>query len=171
LFELGTANTNSTAYDFQDLVIALDLDGIVQAPDYLFPATATGSPDFTYPIDEFVWSMVRAAPGGSRIKGLAYWRYQDDAVTQTNRIAACIAATGTNPSWTNCTPGTVFTQASPPYVNTADMAMTDAGLHAVGWVAYDGSLVKYLVSFTKDNGLRRPLAASKPAVRRADRFL
>jgi hypothetical protein len=162
LFELGTTNTGSAAYDFQDLVIALDLNGIVQAPDVVFDSIfpnekATGVPDPTYPKDEFGWSMVRAAPGGSRIKGLAYERTQRASSTSgTLSIKACIAATGTNPSWTNCTLGTVNSVAlgTGSYGNTVDMAMNDNGFHGVGWVDYNSSttLVKYLVSFTKDNG-------------------
>lgn len=62
LFELGTTNTNSAAYDFQDLVIVLDLEGIVQAPDYVFPDdSAIGSPYYVDPWSTFDWSMVRAA--------------------------------------------------------------------------------------------------------------
>ena len=159
LFELGTTNTSSAAYDFQDLVIALDLNGIVAAPDYVFPnETAIGSPYSDVPQTEFLWSMVRAAPGGSRIKGLAYSRVLLDANYDGYEfIRACIAGAGTNPSWTTCTFGTAysFPVNSPEFFGTVDMAMNDNGFHGFGGQlnTLGGSLTRYIVSFTKDNGV------------------
>jgi len=122
----------------------------------VYPVTAVGGPDPIFPTDNFKWSMVRAAPGGSRIKGLSYLREQITSPGNgTVSISACIASTGTNPSWTTCTPGTLYTRSlNGDGYNTVDMAMNDNGFHGVGWVASNSvsGLLRYLISFTKDNG-------------------
>ncbi|MFH1109644.1 MAG: hypothetical protein V1790_10685 [Planctomycetota bacterium] len=156
LFELGTTNTASAAYDFQDLVIAVDLNGIVAAPDiYLTHPSdqATGSPDSTNPTDTFHGSMVRTAPGASRLRGIAYLRWKFTALqVGTYLINACITQ-----DWSTCNPTTVV--YSKPFqddtLDMADMALTDPthGLDAIGWVEKGtGNRVTYKVAFSQNNG-------------------
>ncbi len=159
LFEFNDS-LNVTAADFQDAVVVMDLEGIVQAAD-VYIAEAVGSPH-TQQVGEpysevFEWSMVRAAAGASRVRALAYSRLRAETspLDFITYIHACVL-TEMSQTWSDCVPTIVTSMPliSGDDIQIADMALTEDGAQAIGWLKRNvtSGLVEYFVSFSQNNG-------------------
>lgn len=159
MFELGSTDSDSPAYDFEDLVIVIDLDGNALPPDYYLPDLAVGSPDpdFDPAISLFNWSAVRAAPGDSRKRGVVYLKTFANNPSPSNltegyrEIKTCIAG-GAVPNWSTCN------SAAVPKINyftdvVGDLGITSSETHAIAWREFASNVVTYRLSFSRDDGV------------------